>query len=79
MRTTKLFLSAALVVAGVSMAAAQSQPNFGPNAPSQGDSYGKPLSSAQPMPSNTKAYKTFASTNKTHKVKKKKTIKRPME
>ena len=35
---------------------AQSLPNYGPNAPSQGDSFGKPYSGAQPLRSGWHAY-----------------------
>jgi hypothetical protein len=57
MRTVKaLALSAALVIAGASVALAQSQPNFGPNAPSRGDSYGKPPSGTLHPMSGAKAY-----------------------
>ena len=37
-------------------ALAQSQPNFGPNAPSVGDSYGKPPTGTRPPMSGARAY-----------------------
>jgi hypothetical protein len=51
-----LSLVAALLLGATAIAAAQSQPNFGPNAPATGDSFGKPPSGAQPPMSGTKAY-----------------------
>jgi hypothetical protein len=35
---------------------AQSLPNYGPNAPAQGDSFGKPYSGAKPLRSGAHAY-----------------------
>jgi hypothetical protein len=57
MKSKVLVVAAALVLGGVSIACAQSQPNFGPNAPSRGDSYGKPPSGTLPPPSGAKAYR----------------------
>jgi len=50
------FLAFGLAIVGTCGALAQSQPNFGPNAPSQGDSFGKPPSGAMPPMSGAKAY-----------------------
>lgn len=55
-RPTLLVLSVAVALMGASSAFAQSQPNFGPNAPAFGDSYGKPPSGTLPPPSGAKAY-----------------------
>jgi hypothetical protein len=35
---------------------AQSLPNYGPNAPATGDSFGKPYSGAKPLRSGARAY-----------------------
>jgi hypothetical protein len=55
-----LVLSLGLAVCGASVAAAQSQPNFGPNAPSHGDSFGQPPSGASPPLSGQRAYRARA-------------------
>ena len=52
----KAVCAAALLLCAMSAASAQSQPNFGPNAPSTGDSFGKPPSGAQSPMSGAKAY-----------------------
>jgi hypothetical protein len=49
-------LAFGLSLAGLSGALAQSQPNFGPNAPSVGDSYGKPPSGSMHPMSGKRAY-----------------------
>jgi hypothetical protein len=47
--TPKMLLAAlALFVAAPTMSFAQNLPNYGPNAPSTGDSYGKPPSGTRP-------------------------------
>ena len=47
--TTRVLLSAlAVLAAATSMSFAQSLPNYGPNAPSTGDSLGKPPSGTRP-------------------------------
>ncbi len=57
MRIRKIFIiSLGLTVCGGSIALAQSQPNFGPNAPSVGDSFGKPPSGNLPPMSGARAY-----------------------
>lgn len=55
-RPTLLVFSLTAALLGASSAFAQSQPNFGPNAPSRGDTYGKPMSGAHPPPSGARAY-----------------------
>jgi hypothetical protein len=55
-RPTLLALSVAATLLGATPAFAQSQPNFGPNAPSRGDSYGKPPSGTYPPMSGAQAY-----------------------
>jgi hypothetical protein len=53
-RTT---LSAFAVLLGLTTGClAQSLPNYGPNAPSRGDSFGKPYSGAQPLRNGARAY-----------------------
>jgi hypothetical protein len=42
MRPRTLLSAAAVLVAATTMSFAQSLPNYGPNAPSTGDSFGKP-------------------------------------
>ena len=47
--TTRVLLSAlAVLVAATTMSFAQSMPNYGPNAPATGDSFGKPPSGTRP-------------------------------
>ena len=46
----KMIVSAiTLLVSATTFASAQSLPNYGPNAPANGDSFGKPYSGAQPL------------------------------
>ena len=53
----KTLVSALVVLAGATtISYAQSLPNYGPNAPTRGDSYGKPYSGAQPLRSGAHAY-----------------------
>ena len=53
----KVLLPAGAILFGMTAASlAQSTPNFGPNAPSVGDSFGKPYSGARPLPSGARAY-----------------------
>jgi len=47
MRSKTLVLATALVLCSGSISWAQSSPNFGPNAPTRGDTYGKPPSGAK--------------------------------
>ena len=57
----KTILAAGVVLlAATTVSFAQSQPNFGPNAPSTGDSFGKPPSGAQPPLSGSAAYNARA-------------------
>ena len=44
-----------ILVSATTVSFAQSLPNYGPNAPAQGDSYGKPYSGARPL--HTNAYR----------------------
>jgi hypothetical protein len=55
MRVASTILALSLSVFATA-AFAQSQPNFGPNAPSVGDSYGKPPSGTRPPMSGVRAY-----------------------
>jgi len=49
----KTFVAAiAILVNATTLSFAQSLPNYGPNAPAQGDSYGKPYSGARPLQTN---------------------------
>ncbi|MGB8615645.1 MAG: hypothetical protein WCD60_29055 [Pseudolabrys sp.] len=46
----KTFVSAvAVFLSATTFSFAQSLPNYGPHAPAQGDSYGKPYSGARPL------------------------------
>lgn len=55
--TSKTILSAAAVLLSLTtVSLAQSLPNYGPNAPANGDSFGKPYSGAQPLRSGSRAY-----------------------
>ena len=52
----KTFAAAIVILASATTVSfAQSLPNYGPNAPAQGDSYGKPYSGARPL--HTNAYR----------------------
>jgi hypothetical protein len=54
---SKTTLSAFAVLLGLTTGSlAQSLPNYGPNAPSRGDSFGKPYSGAQPLRNGAQAY-----------------------
>jgi hypothetical protein len=55
-RPTLLILAVAAALLGASSAFAQSLPNFGPNAPTGRDTYGKPPSGTHPPPSGARAY-----------------------
>jgi hypothetical protein len=46
MSATKIIVALALLIGTTSIAAAQSQRNFGPNGPSRSDCYGEPYSGA---------------------------------
>jgi len=46
----------ALLLSLSTVSLAQSLPNYGPNAPATGDSFGKPYSGAQPLRSGSRAY-----------------------
>jgi hypothetical protein len=48
MRPRTLFSALAVFIAATTMSFAQSLPNYGPNAPSTGDSLGKPPSGTRP-------------------------------
>jgi len=53
----KVLLPAGVLLLGMTgISLAQSVPNFGPNSPSVGDSFGKPYSGARPLPSGARAY-----------------------
>ncbi len=51
-----VFAAVALLCAVTTASFAQSLPNYGPNAPGNGDSFGKPYSGAQPLASGRHAY-----------------------
>jgi hypothetical protein len=48
MQIKTLALASAVVLTATTASFAQSLPNFGPNAPGYGDSYGKPVSGTYP-------------------------------
>jgi hypothetical protein len=62
----KTFVTAiSMLVSATTLSFAQSLPNYGPNAPAQGDSYGKPYSGARPL--RTNAYRrAYAYHGRTH-------------
>ena len=49
-------LAAAVLLSATTISLAQSLPNYGPNAPATGDSFGKPYSGAQPLRGGSRAY-----------------------
>ena len=55
-----LLATGAVLLAATTVSLAQSQPNYGANAPATGDSFGKPPSGAQPPLSGRAAYKARA-------------------
>jgi hypothetical protein len=71
MALKSLVLAAAVLVGGATLASAQSLPNYGPNAPARGDSYGKPYSGAQPLRSGqrykSRGYKSYAYQGRSHR------------
>ena len=62
MKSKTLVMAAALVLCSTSISWAQSSPNFGPNAPTRGDTYGKPPSGTYRPTSGAKAH-TYRSHN----------------
>jgi hypothetical protein len=55
--TLKIFIAAFSVLLGATtISFAQSLPNYGPNAPATGDSFGKPPSGTHPPRSGSRAY-----------------------
>ncbi len=62
----KTIVTAAVVLlSATTFSYAQSLPNYGPNAPATGDSYGKPYSGAKPL--RTRAYrKAYAYQRRAH-------------
>jgi hypothetical protein len=56
MRIRTFLVASCALLASTTFLLAQSQPNFGPNAPATGDSFGKPPSGAQPPLSGRAAY-----------------------
>jgi hypothetical protein len=63
----KTLISAlALLLSATTFSFAQSLPNYGPNAPATGDSYGKPYSGAQPL--RSRAYRdAYAAQQRVHR------------
>jgi len=54
MKTPLLVLT--VLVSATTISLAQSLPNYGPNAPATGDSFGKPYSGAKPLHKSSRAY-----------------------
>jgi hypothetical protein len=55
--TLKIFIAAfAMVLGATTVSLAQSMPNYGPNAPATGDSFGKPVSGTFAPRSGYRAY-----------------------
>lgn len=53
----KIFIAAfAMLLGATTVSLAQSMPNYGPNAPATGDSFGKPPSGMHPPRSGSRAY-----------------------
>ena len=55
----RFILASAMLLSATSFSFAQSLTNFGPNAPSYGDSYGKRVAGTYP-PLQKRAYKSYA-------------------
>ena len=55
----RFILASAMLLSATSFSFAQSLTNFGPNAPSYGDSYGKPVAGTYP-PLQKRAYRSYA-------------------
>jgi hypothetical protein len=66
-----LIFAGAVLVGSMSLASAQSLPNYGPNAPATGDSYGKPYSGAQPLRTGprykSRGYRSYAYQGRWHR------------
>jgi hypothetical protein len=63
----KMLLAAcAVFLSATTVSLAQSLPNYGPNAPASGDSFGKPYSGAQPLRQRARGYKAYASQRHSH-------------
>jgi hypothetical protein len=56
MPSKTFFSTIAVLLSLTTISLAQSLPNYGPNAPSRGDSFGKPYSGAQPLRNGARAY-----------------------
>jgi hypothetical protein len=55
-----LLTALALLVGATTISLAQSLPNYGPNAPSTGDSFGKPPSGTRPPGVTRNGYRSYA-------------------
>jgi hypothetical protein len=60
--------ASAILLGATTFAFAQSLPNYGPNAPANSDSFGKPYSGAKPLQPGYKAYAYQRRVHHTHKV-----------
>lgn len=59
--TMKILLTAFALLAGATtISLAQSMPNYGPNAPATGDSFGKPPSGTRPPGVTRNGYRSYA-------------------
>ncbi len=56
MRLRTLLSASAVLLSATTVSLAQSLPNYGPNAPATGDSFGKPYSGARPLRQGSHAY-----------------------
>lgn len=52
--------AAAVLLSATTVSLAQSMPNYGPNAPSSGDSFGKPPSGTRPPGVTRNGYRAYA-------------------
>jgi hypothetical protein len=55
-----LLFGATTILGATSISLAQSLPNYGPNAPSTGDSFGKPPSGTRPPGVTRNGYRSYA-------------------
>lgn len=65
--TLKTFISAiAMLMSATTVSLAQSMPNYGPNAPATGDSFGKPPSGTRPPGVTRHGYRAYAYQRRHH-------------
>ena len=62
-----VLLAAAFLVAATTLSLAQSQPNYGPNAPADADSFGQPPTGTMPPGVSRRGYRAYAYSGHWHR------------